>query len=88
MEIISKLKNVLFCSKFVFVILLKVFDGDHLKVEERFVDKFKLLKSFLFRSLMEIISKLKNGAFELDLDEIRHDTRVIQPPLDSLEGYG
>jgi hypothetical protein len=40
------------------------------------------------RSLMEIISKLKNGAFELDLDEIRHDTRVVLPPLDSLEGYG
>lgn len=40
------------------------------------------------RSLMEIISKLKNGAFELDLDEIRHDTRVVLPPLQSLEGYG
>jgi len=40
------------------------------------------------RSLMEIISKLKNGAFELDLDEIRHDTRVVLPPLETLEGYG
>lgn len=40
------------------------------------------------RSLMDIISKLKNGAFELDLDEIRHDTRVVQPPLESLDGYG
>ena len=37
---------------------------------------------------MEIISKLKNGAFELDLDEIRHDTRVILPALESLKGYG
>jgi hypothetical protein len=37
---------------------------------------------------MDIISKLKNGAFELDLDEIRHDTRVVQPPLESLDGYG
>lgn len=40
------------------------------------------------RNLMEIISKLKNGAFELDLDEIRHDTRVVLPPLASLDGYG
>lgn len=40
------------------------------------------------RSLMDIISKLKNGAYELDLDEIRHDTKVVLPPLTSFEGYG
>lgn len=40
------------------------------------------------RNLMDIISKLKNGAFELDLDEIRLDTKVILPPLSSFEGYG
>jgi len=37
---------------------------------------------------MDIISKLKNGAFELDLDEIRHDTKVVLPPMSTFEGYG
>jgi len=40
------------------------------------------------RNLMDIISKLKNGAYELDIDEIRHDTKVVLPPLTSFEGYG
>jgi hypothetical protein len=42
------------------------------------------------KSLMEIIEKMKNGAFDLDLDEIRHDTRVITPPMANIdeEEYG
>lgn len=37
------------------------------------------------KSLMEIIEKMKNGAFELDLDEIRHDTRVLLPAIQKLD---
>ncbi len=37
------------------------------------------------KNLMEIIEKIKNGAFELDLDEIRHDTRVILPAMKEID---
>lgn len=40
------------------------------------------------KSLMDIITKMKDGAFELDIDEIRHDTRVVLPPISNLDSYG
>ena len=36
------------------------------------------------KSLMEIIEKIKKGAFELDLDEIRHDMRVVLPAMEEI----
>ena len=37
------------------------------------------------KTFMEVINKLRNGAYNLDFDEIRHDTRVVLPPLESVE---
>merc|ERR1739840_67746 len=33
------------------------------------------------RDFMEFINRLNNGIYQLDLDEVRHDTRVILPPI-------
>jgi len=33
------------------------------------------------RDFMEFINRLNNGIYQLDLDEVRHDTRVVLPPL-------
>ena len=40
------------------------------------------------RNLLDIMENLKKGAYDLDIEEIRHDTRVIFPALESVEGYG
>jgi len=36
------------------------------------------------RDFMEFISRLENGIYQLDLNEVRHDTRVVFPPLDNV----
>lgn len=33
------------------------------------------------RDFMQFINRLNNGIYQLDLDEVRHDTRVILPPI-------
>lgn len=37
------------------------------------------------RDFMEFINRLNNGIYQLDLDEVRHDTRVVLPPLARLD---
>merc|ERR1739848_573679 len=37
------------------------------------------------RDFMEFINRLNNGIYQLDLDEVRHDTRVILPPLEKVD---
>merc|ERR1712026_460088 len=36
------------------------------------------------RDFMEFISRLENGIYQLNLNEVRHDTRVVFPPLDNV----
>ena len=33
------------------------------------------------RDFMQFINRLNNGIYQLDLDEVRHDTRVVLPPI-------
>jgi len=40
------------------------------------------------RNLFEVIRNMKDGAYEMDIEEVRHDTRVVLPPVDDLEEYG
>ena len=40
------------------------------------------------RSLFDIIANMKNGAYELDIQEIRHDTRVVLPSITDLTPFG
>lgn len=42
------------------------------------------------RDFMEFINRLNNGIYQLDLDEVRHDTRVVLPALTKVdrEEYG
>jgi len=37
------------------------------------------------RDFMEFINRLNNGIYQLDLDEVRHDTRVVLPPLEKVD---
>ena len=37
------------------------------------------------RDFMEFINRLNNGVYQLDLDEVRHETRVVTPPLDHVD---
>ena len=40
------------------------------------------------RNLFDIIQNMKNGAYELDIDEVRHNARVVLPPVDDIEKFG
>lgn len=42
------------------------------------------------RDFMEFINRLNKGVYQLDLEEVRHDTRVVLPPLERVpwEKYG
>ena len=37
------------------------------------------------RDFMDFITRLNNGVYQLDLDEVRHDTRVVKPPLERVD---
>lgn len=42
------------------------------------------------KDFMDFINHLNNGVYQLDLGEVRHETRVVLPPLEKLdyEEYG
>jgi hypothetical protein len=41
------------------------------------------------RSILDIISNMNDGTYELDIKQIRHDTRVILPPVEnSIDEFG
>lgn len=37
------------------------------------------------KDFMDFITRLNNGVYQLDLDEVRHDTRVVTPELDRVD---
>ena len=39
-------------------------------------------------TLYDILKNLRQGKYEVDLAEVRHDTRVILPAVEDLEQYG
>lgn len=40
------------------------------------------------RNLYEVLQSMKSGKYDLDIEEVRMDTRVILPPVQDLELYG
>lgn len=40
------------------------------------------------RNLFEMLNNMRNGAYEMDYQEIKHNTRVVLPALQSLQGFG
>ena len=37
------------------------------------------------KDFMDFITRLNNGVYQLDLDEVRHDTRVVTPELERVD---
>ena len=40
------------------------------------------------RTLYDIIQGLTDGAFEIDIEEIRQDMKIVYPAVENLETYG
>ena len=39
------------------------------------------------KNLFEVIRNMKNGLYNVDVEEVQHDTRVILPPIPKEELY-
>ncbi len=40
------------------------------------------------RSLFDVITNMKKGVYDINMDEIRHDTVVMLPPIQNLQPFG
>merc|ERR1712141_319987 len=56
----------------------------------KYIHDFKMNKTLIVDDendrcfIMEMGSRLENGIYQLNLNEVRHDTRVVFPPLDNV----
>ena len=40
------------------------------------------------RNIFDMLNNMKDGAYEVDFEEVKHNTRVVLPPVRNLDGFG